>query len=547
MINILTDKFVSLIFQQDKKLRSISFIIVFVVMIGEYMLVYLTGGSRFSYTHMMYIPILIAGVIFGFRGGIFFGMIAGILLGPLMPLNTLTGEQQIFSNWFFRFSMFTVIGSVSGIFSVTFRNQSKKLLYYMTTHRSTGIKLAIFDDSDIDVGVNWDIKKDETILVICIMNFDNLIDLLGKEEYNKIFKGIYQKLIKFSPLDDSVLQYDIRSFVLHYKGENVEELAQIIGKSLTGSFNVNDIPIYIQSNIGISYFNDDLEQSIFNALTASRQAELYHLDYAIFDSNEDNIKADFEVLGAFLTDFRNDKTRLVYQPIIDLNTKKVVSVEALSRWENEIKGEMSPNYFIPLIEDTQIINELTHWVLDKAIEYVKNLNNKGINISVSLNISTNNLMSEKLIDYIIKRYERDDFNKGNIIFEITETTLMNNPEKSLKIAEKFKALGISFNLDDFGTGYSSLSYLSNFPIDKVKIDKSFILNMKNNKKVYDIVESSIIMSHKLGFLIIAEGVEDIETETLLKKLNCDFVQGFLYSKPIEEADFEKWYNNRKNK
>ncbi|MFJ4139397.1 putative bifunctional diguanylate cyclase/phosphodiesterase [Pseudomonas fragi] len=232
--------------------------------------------------------------------------------------------------------------------------------------------------------------------------------------------------------------------------------------------------------------------------------------------------------------------QLHYQPKLDIRSGHVRQAEALLRWQHPELGMVSPAEFIPLAERTGSMFLLTGWVIEEGIRQLAEWNRKGMHLQLSLNISAEDLHGENLlltVERLLKRYQ---LSAEQLIFEITESTAMRDPEHSLSVLEKLRDGGISLSVDDFGTGYSSLAHLKRLPVQELKIDQSFIRNLDETSEDAVIVRSTIEMSHNLGLKVVAEGVEYQHTLELLERWHCDTAQGYLISRPMDAVAFEAW-------
>ncbi len=227
-----------------------------------------------------------------------------------------------------------------------------------------------------------------------------------------------------------------------------------------------------------------------------------------------------------------------YQAIVDLTTKKLAGFEALVRWNHPQRGCVSPNEFITLAEDTGLIVPIGKMALTEACGALTRFYQSGHSypIFMSVNLSARQFESRELIFDIEKIFSDTAPNPRDIKFEITETVLMENPDSASIVLERFRHLGASVAMDDFGTGYSSFSYLHRFPIDTLKIDSSFVRDMFHNEKSMEIVRSLSKLGSNLGISIVAEGIENAKERDFLSQLGCDLGQGYLFSKPIPEAE-----------
>jgi len=238
---------------------------------------------------------------------------------------------------------------------------------------------------------------------------------------------------------------------------------------------------------------------------------------------------------------------LYYQPQISLSQQKVIGVEALVRWHHPVYGVIFPDQFISLAEQSGVIEQLTERVINLAIAQLKLWNKQALALKISINISAQNITSFTLPDQLIRLVNENKIAPGMLMLEITESALMTELTTSLNILTRLRLKGFQLSIDDFGTGYSSLSQLHRIPFTELKIDRTFVSCMVKNAESKAIVDTCILLGHNLNMEVIAEGVEDQETLNLLQKMGCDNAQGYVISKPLPIAQFEKWINEFHNK
>jgi EAL domain-containing protein (putative c-di-GMP-specific phosphodiesterase class I) len=236
----------------------------------------------------------------------------------------------------------------------------------------------------------------------------------------------------------------------------------------------------------------------------------------------------------------NNELSLHYQPKLDLRDKQVRQAEALLRWQHPQLGNVSPGEFIELAERTGSIQTLTRWVIEEGIRQLSEWNARGLVVQLSLNISADDLLGADLHERVLRLLDLYGIAAEQLIFEITESAIMREPEKALKVLNSLRDSGISLSVDDFGTGYSSLAHLKRLPVQELKIDQSFVRNLDETSEDAVIVRSTIEMSHNLGLKVVAEGVEYEHSLRLLERWNCDTAQGYLISRPLTAAAFEAW-------
>jgi len=231
---------------------------------------------------------------------------------------------------------------------------------------------------------------------------------------------------------------------------------------------------------------------------------------------------------------------LCYQPKLDLNHGHVRQAEALLRWQHPSLGLVSPAEFIPLAERTGSMGSLTQWVIEEAIRQLAEWDGRGFHVLLSVNISVDDLADDDLALRVTELLARHGVLAEQLIFEITESAIMHNPQQALSVLEQLRGCGISLSVDDFGTGYSSLAQLQRLPVQELKIDQSFVRNLDSTSGDGVIVRSTIEMSHNLGLKVVAEGVEFEPSLKLLKQWKCDTAQGYLISRPLNAMAFEMW-------
>jgi EAL domain-containing protein (putative c-di-GMP-specific phosphodiesterase class I) len=236
----------------------------------------------------------------------------------------------------------------------------------------------------------------------------------------------------------------------------------------------------------------------------------------------------------------NGEFKLYYQPIIDVKTLSIIGMEALVRWNHPVLGMISPEKFIPIAEENGFIVTLGEWVLKTACRQNKAWQNAGFKkIFVSVNISLRQFQNKNFVKMIKDILNETSFDSKYLGLEITESIAMENEDYTIEVLRELKDMGLYLAIDDFGTGYSSLGYLNKFPIDTLKIDKSFIKTLMDEKENSAPIASSIIaLGHNLNLKITAEGVETMDQFKYLKKQNCDAIQGYLFSKPLTSDEFE---------
>ena len=335
----------------------------------------------------------------------------------------------------------------------------------------------------------------------------------------------------------SIILCDVKSI------ENVSAISERVLDVLTRQYFIDDKELHLGANIGIAVYPDDGENSetlIKNASSAKDFAKKEGKDSFQFYSSGMNEHAAAKL--KLESDLRKavDKVdfEIYYQPKIEVSSGTVMGVECLLRWHHPDNGYISPEHFVPIAENMGLIIPLGNWVLHEAcMQASRWASEMDLQLKISVNVSAKQFTDDGLKDSIVSALQESGLKPGNLILEITESMLMGDVEENAKILNEIKALGVSFSLDDFGTGYSSLSYLKKLPIDELKIDRSFLMDVPEASDDSAIVKAIIAMAHSLGQIVVAEGVEKKEQLDFLKRLDCDIIQGYYYSKPLCNDDF----------
>jgi diguanylate cyclase (GGDEF)-like protein len=324
------------------------------------------------------------------------------------------------------------------------------------------------------------------------------------------------------------------------------KVARAILEVLEEPFVLEGLKLDTQASIGIAFFPDhgsNADALIQRADVAMYAAKSSRSGYTVYTPDQDqNNPASLVLMGDLRRAIVDDQLFLLYQPKIDLQTGLVAGVEALARWRHPELGVILPDQFIPLAERTGLIMPLTLWVLHEALRQCHRWHQAGIELNVSANISMLNLQSRALPDQIAGLLKSCEVPASSFGLEITESTIMADPMRTMEIIKRMSEMGLQFSIDDFGTGYSSLAYLSKLPIDELKIDKSFVINMATQKEDIVIVRSTIDLAHNLGLKVVAEGVENEATKEKLALLGCDAAQGFHMSRPLPADEITKRLN-----
>jgi len=312
-----------------------------------------------------------------------------------------------------------------------------------------------------------------------------------------------------------------------------ERLLSEIGRPLESGA----APLYTSASIGIAFGSDD-QTLLREADIAMYRAKAHHdLGYAFFDPELDRAAMDrSQRIGELREGIARGEFRLDYQAVVDLGRHEIIGYEALVRWEHPTDGELPPGEFIPMAEETGLIVGLGEWVLTEACtEATRLCRLHGRPMHMSVNVSARQLHHPDFLRHVRHALDKSALTPGLLTLELTESTLLTSDERVAKTLETIKGLGVVLALDDFGTGYASLSYLRQFPIDVVKIDRSFTANVESKNGDLVLLKGIIDLGHALQLNLVAEGIETSEQHTIVRRLGCQQAQGFYFGRPSHPA------------
>lgn len=395
-------------------------------------------------------------------------------------------------------------------------------------------------------------RRDNRSFAFAVMNVDRfkeINDIHGHLAGDRVLQEISARLLEQLRTSDTVARLGGDEFALILHGADRESIVPVINKinhAIEEPISFDSLSLLVACSIGLTYYpehGEDAETLLKHAEAAMRQAREAALNIKIFDAAEHGKLSDqFMLVKDLEAAVKQQALQLNFQPIIDLHTGSVYSMEALCRWIHPTRGFVPPDRFIALAEQKGLIKPLTDSVLNQGLQQTASWHQSGIKIRVSINLSVRNFMDPQLPDVLAELINHHDFEPQYLTLEITESMMMTDPERALKIARRFSEMGIDLSLDDFGSGYSSLAYLKRLPVKELKIDRSFIQHLDNDPESRVIVKSTIDMAHNLGLRVVAEGVENAATLDLLQALGCDRVQGYFICKPNFSAEISRWLN-----
>lgn len=392
--------------------------------------------------------------------------------------------------------------------------------------------------------------NEKFILILSDLDrFKDINDTLGHHIGDIVLQQVGERLHETLRSKDMVARLGGDEFGILLADTTLDQGALILKKILDSfelPFDVEGHHLDIGISMGIVEYplhGDDVNILIQRADVAMYNAKNKHIGYSVYQSSEDSHAVSRLALAAELRQaLINETLQLYYQPKIDLKTGEIYGAEALLRWEHKDRGFISPEEFIPLAEHTGLIQPLSCMVMETAAKQCALWNEMGHKMEISVNISMNCMHDAKLPNDINKIIVSNKIEPSQITLELTENIFIKDPIRSKKILDNISSMGIGISIDDFGTGYSSLAYLKQLPVNEIKIDRSFVMEMADDENDEVIVRTTIDLAHNMGIKVVAEGVESLAIANKLKEFNCDAAQGYYLGRPMLADKFNDILN-----
>ncbi|PMG28033.1 diguanylate cyclase [Shewanella sp. 10N.286.52.C2] len=444
-----------------------------------------------------------------------------------------------------------------GVFSdITRRKQQEEELRKLT---NSDLLTGLPNRSSLQVTLNNLVKKDvhHTLMVLDLDNFKRINDSLGHQTGDALLIDVARRLQENIPNHVSLYRLGGDEFaILVDHNPDIGSCAAIASRiidSLKQEFKVDNESLVISLSIGIVLYPEDEQNE--QALLRKADIAMYHAKsgggnrYQFYsESLNKNALRQLEVENLIREGLKEDYFEVYYQPKVDLKQDSLAGMEALVRLVHPEFGVIPPNEFIPLAEENGLIVEIGDLVLRKACFAAQKWREQGVfNGRVAINLSSRQFALPDLQQRILSVLELTKLPACHLELEITESTIIKNPDNAIKVMNQLAQMGVTLALDDFGTGYSSLSYLKHFPIHCLKIDKSFVDDIDKSDRDLKMVDSIITIAHNMGLSVVGEGVEETAQLNILKALKCEEIQGYIFSKPVPEKDFTELLNINQKK
>ena len=390
------------------------------------------------------------------------------------------------------------------------------------------------------------------VMLLDLDHFKEVNDTLGHHVGDGLLREVARRVASQLPEGTTLARLGGDEFAVlvpqSREADEVQALAERVISCLMEPVIAEDVKIGVQASIGIARYpehGDSIDTLLQRADIALYLAKANRGEIQVYRPEIDqHTVMRLSLLGDLHAAVDSTEFEMLFQPQVNTVTGRVVSVEALMRWQHPLHGMISPDVFIPLAENTGVISPLTRTAMQQALSVLSRLRRDGHDVSVAVNMSARLLSDLELPSWVSSMLMSTGIPASRLTIEVTETTIAADPQRTMQVLQDLREIGVRLAVDDFGTGYSSLSYLRRLQPDELKVDKSFVMHMSTDENSAVIVRSTVELGHGLGLSVVAEGVEDQDTYDALAELGCDRIQGFLIGRPMPATALRGWLSAR---
>lgn len=534
---------------QDRFVRTLSRAIIIVVSLAlGASIVYATGGTGYAYPYIALLPVILTAAWFGLVPTVLSAVIAGLLLGPYMPMDVESGSMQSTQNWLARVSFFVLIGVFTSWLFQNLRASTHQHLSSLQIDRETGLpnQAALREDlvSTLSVtGPDKVFSGTPAVLLIHLQDLWEVMEAMGAQTADKVVRSLADRLDTTINQEHHIYRFSTSELLLLFfasSQQEVDAVANAVREAGEHETEIEGVPLRVQLIAG-SYFVerklDDPSVIVNRARRALFEAIDSNTFYKSYDPMFDRQTADrVRLISNVRKGLREKEFSLFYQPKICLKSGRHVGGEGLLRWHNNDGSIVLPGLFMPKLESTTLIEPVTRYVIRKACEDVQSHSL----LPVSINFSAKNLMDVDLVQNLSRIVALYGVEPSMLEIEITEGALIQDPAHAKVAIESLRKQGFHVSLDDFGTGYSSFQYLAHLPLSGLKIDRAFVSSLEESAHARTVLKSMIKMSHSLNLHVTVEGVETSEQHEIVSDYGADTAQGFYYTKPLPVNQYKNW-------
>lgn len=498
-------------------------------------LVYETGGTKLPYLHTLYVPVFLASLFFGPWGGAMVGLAAGFAIGPYMPLDVAAHLPQEPFGWGFRAGIFSLAGLVVGFVAEALRASTAKTVLLGYIDEFTGLPnrqhLVRLLAARIQQGIP------QTVYVVNMRAIRPIALAFGVHTAEAVLLRAAERLSARLRAPDLLFRADGNFLAVLCAGEaNAEFMAEALSASLARPVEVDGVPLMIDATIGMARTGPDdnlPDLALRRAALATEDAQEGGKSWSVYTRESDEVlRQRLRLLGDVRVALDNGEIILAYQPKVRLSDGVMEGCEALVRWRHPAWGMVPPTRFVPIVEYSGLIGQLTRYIFKAALEQLAEWQAMGERIVVSVNMSARDLSAPDAVETVLAMIDEHGVDRSLVDVEVTESAAFIKDVEIGRQMTKFRDAGITLSIDDYGTGMSSLSYLKRIPARYVKIDQMFVRNLATSREDRVLVESTVQMCRRMGLVTVAEGVEDQVCADILASIGCALGQGYLFAPPL---------------
>lgn len=505
-------------------------------------IVYWTGGTAYAYPYLMLIPVLFAAAWYGLAGGLLTALVAAGLMA-VMPLDVDTGSQQATSNWLLRMALYAALGGVSGWLFQSLGRAFEDQQRLMRTDSRSGLPNTVALDDDLQHWVRVQGSGEAVALIIVrITDITDVLETMGADASDDLAAALAKRLRYSVEPEGRVYRFSISELAILLPTGDEAGLLKAVERIIElGEENmlVRGLPVRSQLALGSTLKNkeqsgtDGLLKEARLALSTAMKQGVSHCRYRPELSQK--TLTNLRLIANVRRGLERREFELHYQPKMALSKSRPVACEALLRWRDREQGLIGPGQFMPKLETTTLMTQVTRFVCREACEFAARTNTQ-----VSINFSTYDLVDESMPRYVQSLLQELQLDPAYLEIEVTESALIKNLEAARRAIESFRKLGLALSIDDFGTGFASFEYLRHLPITGIKIDRAFVCDLEADARARKLMACMVDVGHALDLTVTAEGVETLEQYRILQALGCDLAQGFYFSRALPASKFNSW-------
>lgn len=517
------------------------------LLVGGAAIVYVTGGTAFAYPYIMVAIVALGSALYRLTGGIVSAIVAGLLLGPYMPLDTYAGEMQSASNWVVRLLFYIALGAIiGGLFSLVSSTNRKHAQALRKDARTDLANSSALDFDLEDMLRRLEPTHQVQLTFVNLTDLSDILDTLGPDAADEAVKVITHRIKEAVKIPVQLYRFSVADIVLLEKqpvDTDPHEHVQAVEHACRPLFEVSSVPVKVSVCMGTVQVRQpvpDATTVIQRARIALTTAREGNKPFSVYDDDTESHMNDLiRVVTGVRGGLDNNEFLLYFQPKLSLTSMRPVGCEGLIRWQPDGGQLISPGQFMPKVESTHLIDPVTRFVVSQACDFLLALPDDH---RVSINFSVRNLFDDELVTWLPDVLRQQQIRPERLEIELTERALIVDSGRAVEVIRELRNHGFHISIDDFGTGYSSFEYLNDLPVSGLKIDRVFVqrLGQDSRRSSIAILKAMIEMGHALDLEVTAEGIEEAHELASLKNLGVELGQGYYFHKPMPAAEYSRW-------